>query len=75
MTRYEIIMAPDGWRVHCNGVEGPPYAASTEAIRDTLFIAGTLEKTGEKVSVRIPELDGSTKVWRNLEARDAHLYR
>jgi hypothetical protein len=73
--RYEIMRSADGWRVHCNGVEGPAYADSGEAIRDTLFTAANLEKTGERVEVRILELDGPRKVWRNLEARDAAMYR
>lgn len=74
-TKYEIVRSADGWRVRCNGVEGPAYSASLEAIRDTLFIAETLEKGGDRVEVRILELDGRSKVWRNLEVRDAHLYR
>lgn len=68
-------MSPAGWRVRCNGVEGPAYAESDEAIRDTLFIAGQLAKGGETVEVRILEFDGPLKVWRNLELRDAPPYR
>ena len=73
--RYDIVRSADGWRVHCKGVEGPAYSESTEAIRDTLFIAGQLAKTGEKVEVRLLEMDGRRKVWRNLELQDAKLYR
>jgi len=73
--RYDIVMSPDGWRVRCKGVEGPAFAQSDEAIRDTLFVAGELAKSGETVEVRILELDGPLKVWRNLELRDAPRHR
>ena len=75
VIKYDIIRSPDGWRVHCNGVEGPAYADSLDAIRDTLFIAQTLEGVGDKVEVRVLELDGQRKVWRNLKVEDARLYR
>lgn len=73
--KYEIVRAADGWRVHCKGVEGPAFAESSEAIRDTLSAAAQLRATGEKVEVRILEIDGPRKVWRNLEPQDAKLYR
>lgn len=73
--RYEIRMSPDGWRVRCRGVEGPAYSESAEAIRDTLFIAGELIRTGERVEVRLLEMDGPRQVWRKLEVQDARLYR
>ena len=73
--RYDIVMSPDGWRVHCKGLEGPPFSSSDEAIRDALFAAGELAKTGETVEVRMLELDGPTKVWRNLELRDVARFR
>ena len=73
--RYDIMRSPDGWRVHCNGTEGPAFADSLDAIRDTLHTAATLEKTGDSVEVRFLELDGPRKVWRKLESRDIATYR
>jgi len=72
---YQIQPAADGWRVACNNVLGPPYSRQSDAIRDTLFIAAQLEAGGERVRVRLLELDGRRKVWRELQARDAYLYR
>jgi hypothetical protein len=69
--RYDIVMSPDGWRVRCKGMEGPAFSSSDEAIRDALFAASELAKSGEKVEVRMLEFDGPTKVWRSLELRDA----
>ena len=70
---YDIVPSAEGWRVSCDDVLGPPYAQQSDAIKDPLFIAAQLRRTGEKVAVRILELDGPRKVWRALEPRDAHL--
>jgi hypothetical protein len=72
---YDIQPSADGWRVACNEVLGPPFAKRSEAIQDTLFVASQLEASGERVSVRVLELDGPHKVWRDLQLRDARLYR
>lgn len=74
MTRfqYDIVPIPSGWQVNCNGVSGSPYSDMSEAVRDTLATADQLRKQGEKVEVRLLQLDG---VRRMLESRDAHLYR
>ena len=72
---YEIQPSADGWRVSCKDILGPPYSRQADAIRDTLFIASRLEAGGERVTVRVLELDGLRKVWRQLDQRDAHLYR
>ena len=72
---YDIVPSMDGWRVDCNGVAGRPYSMQSDAIRDTLFIAGQLSAAGDKVGVRLLEFGGSRPVWRTLELRDAHLYR
>jgi len=73
--RYDIVPIPEGWRVNCNDVHGPPYSAQTDAILDTLAIAETLIKNGDVVEVRLLELDGAKRVWRKIEPRDARLYR
>ena len=72
--RYDIVPSPEGWRITCNEVVGPPYSTQSDAIRDTLFIAKELKDTGDKVSVRLLELDGPRRVWRTLEQQDAKLY-
>ena len=73
--RYDIVPSPQGWRITCNEVVGPAYSTQSDAIRDTLFIAGELKDAGDKVSIRLLELDGPPRVWRTLELQDAHLYR
>jgi hypothetical protein len=75
VIRYDIEMSPDGWRVSCNGVKGPPYAESSAAILDTLATARVLREKGEQTEVRLLELDGPRRVWRRLEEKDARLYR
>lgn len=69
--RYDIVMSPDGWRVHCKGLEGPPFSSSDEAIRDALFAAGELAKTGETVrsacwSSMVPPKCGGTSSFAML---------
>ena len=73
--RYDIVPSAAGWCVTCNDVVGLPYGRQSDAITDTLFIAGQLQSGGDKVTVRVLELDGPRRVWRTLELRDAHLYR
>ncbi len=73
--RYDIAPIPEGWQVSCNGVSGPPYSAQGDAILDTLAIAERLTSGGNSVEVRLLELDGPKRVWRNIEPRDAKLYR
>ena len=73
--RYDIAPSAAGWSVSCNDVAGPPFARQSDAIRDTLFIAGQLQSGGDKVTVRVLEFDGPRRLWRTLELRDAHLYR
>jgi hypothetical protein len=72
---YDIQPSADGWRVACNDILGPPYSRQSDAIRDTLFSASQLAAGGQTVAVRVLELDGPRKVWRELQQRDAHLYR
>ena len=72
---YDIQPSADGWRVVCNDVVGPPFSRRSDAIQDTLSIAARLEIGGEIVCVRLLELDGPRKVWRELQLRDARLYR
>ena len=43
----------------------------TEAVLDTLATAESLRRQGDKVEVRLLQLDGVKRV---LEARDARLY-
>lgn len=73
--RYDIIPTNDGWSVTCNDAPGRPYRLRSDAVGDTLFAAQQLRDSGEQVEVRLLELDGAHKVWRNLEQRDAHLFR
>ena len=68
-------MSPDGWRVSCNGVKGPPFAQSSAAVLDTLATARVLREQGNQVEVRLLELEGTQRVWRRLEDKDARLYR
>ena len=75
IVTYDIQPSAGGWRVVCNGVIGPPYSRQSDAVRDTLFIASQLKVEGQTVAVRVLELDGVRKVWRELQQRDAHLYR
>jgi hypothetical protein len=72
---YDIQPSAEGWRVGCKDILGPPYSRQSDAIKDTLFIASQLEASGERVTVRVLELDGPRQVWRELDQRDAHLYR
>lgn len=72
---YDIVPSAEGWRVSCGEVIGPPYAEQSDAIKDTLSIAAQLKAKGERVAVRLLELDGPRKVWRALELRDAPLSR
>lgn len=69
--QYDIVPIPQGWQVNCNGVAGSPYNAMSEAVRDTLATAESLRRQGNKVEVRLLQLDGVKRV---LEPRDAHLY-
>ncbi|MEO8756239.1 MAG: hypothetical protein ABI398_00605 [Devosia sp.] len=73
--RYDIVPAPDGWRVVCDGVAGSAYSEQSAAVLDTLAAAETLIKRGDKVEVRLLELDGPSQVWRSLQPQDAALYR
>ncbi len=72
---YDIQPSAEGWRVACKDILGPPYSRQADAIKDTLFIATQLEASGETVTVRVLELDGPRQVWRELQPRDAALYR
>jgi hypothetical protein len=65
--KYDIVPSAAGWRVSCSDVAGPPYAQKADAIRDTLFVADQLRSGGDKVVVRILELDGPHRIWRPLE--------
>jgi hypothetical protein len=67
---YDIVPSAEGWRVSVNDVPGPPYAVEADAISDTLFTAERLRATGERVRVRLLELDGPHRVWRALEPGD-----
>jgi hypothetical protein len=73
--RYTISPTPEGWLVTCNDEAGEAYRALNEAVRDTLFAAKQLIDKGERVEVRLLEIDGPHKVWRNLQPQDAQLFR
>lgn len=72
---YDILPSAQGWRISCQNIVGPPYSQQSDAIRDTLFIASQLEGSGQRVLVRVLELDGPRKVWREVTHKDIHLYR
>jgi hypothetical protein len=72
---YDIVPSAEGWRVSCGDVVGPPYGRQSDAIKDTLSIAAQLKAKGERVAVRLLELDGPRKVWRALEPHDTPLSR
>jgi ribosomal protein S1 len=69
--QYDIVPIPQGWQVNCNGVLGAPYSDMSDAVLDTLATADQLCKQGDKVEVRLLQLDGTRRV---LETRDARLY-
>jgi hypothetical protein len=69
--QYDIVPIAGGWQVNCNGTVGTPYSGMSDAVQDTLATANQLRKHGDKVEVRLLQLDGTRRV---LEARDARLY-
>jgi len=73
--RYEIVPVASGWSVSCNSTLGPAYSTKTEAVLDTLAIAGQLRAAGDRVEVRLLDTDQPGRVWRLLEPQDARLFR
>ena len=73
-VKYEIVPIPEGWSVRCSGNSGPAYSTQSDAVLDTLAIAEQLQKTGDRVEVRLRETD-QPGLWRTLEPRDARLFR
>ena len=69
--QYDIVPIPQGWQVNCNGVTGSPYSDMSAAVLDTLATADQLRKQGDKVEVRLLQLDGTRRL---LETRDARLF-
>jgi len=67
--RYDIVYSPpQGWRIRCGGVQGPPYNRKREAIKDTLFVASVLQAGGDEVEVHLIEFeDGPHRVSSRLE--------
>jgi hypothetical protein len=67
--RYDIVYsAPQGWRIRCGEVEGPPYNRKDEAIKDTLYIARVLQASGDDVEVHLVEFeDGRHRVSSRLQ--------
>jgi hypothetical protein len=73
--QYDIIPSSGGWSITCNDAPGLVFRSQSDAVKDTLSVAQQLRDRGETVSVRLLELDGPRRVWRNLEPRDAHLFK
>ncbi len=69
--QYDIVPIASGWQINCNGVSGSPYSEMSDAVLDTLATAEQLRKQGDKVEVKLLQLDGTRRV---IEARDARLY-
>ena len=69
--RYDIVPITHGWQVNCNGAAGSPYSDMKNTVLDTLATAEQLLKRGDKVEVRLLQLDGTRRV---LEPKDARLY-
>jgi hypothetical protein len=55
---YNILQRLDGWRIACGDVIGPPYNRRHEALKDALFIADLLRKSGDEVEVNIESTTG-----------------
>ena len=69
--QYDLVPIAHGWQVNCNGVSGTPYSDMSDAVLDTLATADQLRKQGDKVEVRLLQVDGTRRL---LETRDARLY-
>jgi hypothetical protein len=72
--RYDIVPIPQGWSVRCNGSIGAAYSTQADAVLDTLAVAEQLQKGGDRVEVRLQEVD-QPGLWRRLEPQDARLFR
>ena len=65
---YVISRLNGRWTISCNGHAGAPYSRMQDAVRDAMFVAELLERSGEKVDVRVdraaaaPGGDGSHPV-------------
>jgi hypothetical protein len=51
--RYDIVPRLGGWSIKCGGVAGQPYRRREVAIRDAVWVADLLSKTGEEARVYI----------------------
>jgi hypothetical protein len=67
--RYDIVFSPpQGWRIRCGEIVGPPYNRKREAINDTLYMAGVLKAGGDEVEVHLVEFeDNRHRVSSRLE--------